>query len=63
MGQLGHRGYVAVEGGARDCPNTYMQDLVSRTYRVPWEDEVVVTGGTGVGFGTPADVRRGVGLV
>ncbi len=42
---------------------TYLQDLVSGTYRVPWEDEVVVTDGTGVGFGTPADVRRGVGLL
>lgn len=27
--QFGHRGYVAVEGGASDCPYTYMQDLVA----------------------------------
>jgi formamidase len=27
--QFGHRGYVAVQGGARDCPYTYMQDLVA----------------------------------
>ncbi len=29
--QFGHRGYVAVKGGARDCPYTYMQDLVAGT--------------------------------
>ncbi len=28
--QLGHRGYVAVKGGAQDCPYTYMQDMVGR---------------------------------
>ena len=38
--QLGHRGYVAVAGGARDCPYTFMQDLVAGRYRLPWEDEV-----------------------
>ena len=27
--QLGHRGYVAVKGGAGDCPYTFMQDLVA----------------------------------
>ena len=27
--QLGHRGYVAVKGGAQDCPYTYMHDLVA----------------------------------
>ena len=39
--QLGHRGYVAVDGGAGDCPYTYMRDLVAGRYRLPWEDEVV----------------------
>jgi formamidase len=57
--QLGHRGYVAVEGGARDCPYTYMQDLVAGRYRVPWEDDVVHTDGTGAGFGPPEQVRAG----
>lgn len=51
--QLGHRGYVAVEGGATDCPYTYMQDLVAGTYRVPWEDDVVITDGVAAGFGPP----------
>lgn len=54
--QLGHRGFVAVEGGARDCPYTYMQDLVAGRYRLPWEDEVAVTNGTSCGF--PAPTRR-----
>lgn len=51
--QLGHRGYVAVEGGAVDCPYTYMQDLAAGRYRVPWEDEVKVTDGTSWGFPVP----------
>ena len=41
--QLGHRGYVAVKGGAQDCPYTFMQDMVAGRYRLPWEDEVQVT--------------------
>jgi len=51
--QFGHRGYVAVRGGARDCPYTYMQDLVAGRYRLPWEDEVAVTDGTSCGFPVP----------
>lgn len=51
--QLGHRGYVAVRGGARDCPYIYMTDLAAERYRVPWEDEVEVTDGTSVGYGPP----------
>jgi formamidase len=51
--QLGHRGYVAVRGGARDCPYTYMTDLVAGRYRLPWEDEVVHRDGTGSGFEPP----------
>lgn len=43
--QLGHRGFVAVSGGATDCPYTYMHDLVAGRYRVPWEDEVIVKDG------------------
>jgi len=57
--QLGHRGYVAVEGGARDCPYTYMQDLVAGRYRLPWEDKVEITDGTGAGFGPPTEARAG----
>ncbi|MDR3495811.1 MAG: formamidase [Ancalomicrobiaceae bacterium] len=51
--QLGHRGYVAVKGGAGDCPYTFMQDLVAGTYRLPWEAEVKVTDGTSCGFPVP----------
>jgi formamidase len=51
--QLGHRGYVAVKGGASDCPYTFMQDMVRGTYRLPWEAEVRVTDGTSCGFPPP----------
>jgi formamidase len=51
--QFGHRGYVAVKGGAQDCPYTYMQDLVAGQYRLPWESEVKVTDGTSCGFPPP----------
>jgi formamidase len=51
--QLGHRGYVAVKGGAQDCPYTFMRDLVAGQYRVPWEAEVSITDGTPCGFPTP----------
>jgi formamidase len=51
--QFGHRGYVAVDGGAGDCPYTYMEDLVKGQYRLPWEDEVVHTDGTSCGFDHP----------
>jgi formamidase len=52
--QLGHRGFVALAGGARDCPYTFMQDLVAGRYRLPWENEVRVTDGTSCGFTPPA---------
>ena len=51
--QFGHRGYVAVKGGAGDCPYTYMQDLVAGSYRLPWEDEVAHVDGTSCGFPPP----------
>jgi formamidase len=51
--QFGHRGYVAVKGGASDCPYTYMHDLVAGRYRLPWEDDVVHTDGTACGFAPP----------
>lgn len=51
--QLGHRGYVAVKGGAQDCPYTFMQDMVRGEYRLPWESEVRVSDGTSCGFAPP----------
>lgn len=57
--QFGHRGYVAVKGGARDCPYTYMQDLVAGRYRLPWEAEVRVTDGTSCGFAPPESEYAG----
>jgi formamidase len=57
--QLGHRGYVAVAGGAQDCPYTYMQDLVAGKYRLPWENEVMHTDGTSCGFPPPKRLYQG----
>jgi formamidase len=51
--QFGHRGYVAVKGGAQDCPYTYMRDLVAGHYHLPWEDDVKVTDGSSCGFAIP----------
>ncbi len=51
--QLGHRGFTAVQGGAQDCPYTYMQDMVAGRYRLPWEDSVQVTDGSPCGFAVP----------
>jgi len=51
--QFGHRGYVAVKGGAQDCPYTYMRDLVAGQYRLPWEGEIKVSDGTSCGFAPP----------
>jgi len=42
-----------VKGGAQDCPYSYMTDLAAGRYRLPWEDAVRVTDGTGCGFAAP----------
>lgn len=52
--QLGHRGFTAVSGGARDAPYTYMHDLINGRYRLPWEDSVKVKDGTPSGFAPPS---------
>jgi formamidase len=54
--QFGHRGFAAVKGGAGDCPYTYMHDLMAGRYRLPWEEEVRVTDGTGYGIAAPTRV-------
>jgi formamidase len=56
--QFGHRGYVAVAGGAQDCPYTYMKDMVAEQYRLPWEAQVVHTDGTSCGFERPTRKYR-----
>jgi formamidase len=49
--QLYHRGYVAVKGGAQDCPYTFMHDMVAGRYQLPWQVEV--TDGSSCGFAPP----------
>ncbi|KAL3418115.1 carbon-nitrogen hydrolase [Phlyctema vagabunda] len=51
--QFGHRGYVAVKEGARDCPYKYMQDLVKGAYKSAEDNEVRVRDGTICGFEVP----------
>lgn len=55
--QLYHRGYVAVKGGAQDCPYTFMQDMVAGRYALPWS--VQVTDGAPCGFEPPTRSYRG----
>jgi len=50
---------VAVQGGAQDCPYTFMQDMVHGRYRLPWHDRVQVTDGRGFGFPAPERRYRG----
>ena len=57
--QFGHRGYVAVAGGAQDCPYTYMRDLVDGRYHLKWENEVKVTDGSACGFEPPQRIYKG----
>lgn len=57
--QFGHRGFVAVNGGAQDCPYTYMTDLAAGRYRLPWEDKVQVKDGTPCGFPVPNRSYKG----
>lgn len=56
--QFGHRAYVAVKGGAQDCPYTYMHDLMKGEYRLPWEDEVIHKDGSAFGFAPPTRVYK-----
>jgi formamidase len=51
--QLYHRGYVAVKGGAMDCPYTFMQDMVAGRYKLPWDATIQVRDGTPCGFAPP----------
>ncbi|RPH45919.1 MAG: formamidase [Burkholderiales bacterium] len=57
--QLWHRGYVAVKGGAQDCPYTFMHDMVGGRYRLPWEADVVHVDGTSCGFAAPTRAYAG----
>jgi formamidase len=51
--QLWHRGYVAVKGGAQDCPYTFMRDMVAGQYRLPWSEQVTHRDGASCGFAAP----------
>jgi formamidase len=59
--QLFHRGYVAVKGGAQDCPYTFMHDMVSGRYKLPWDATIQVRDGTSCGFEPPTRAYAGAG--
>jgi formamidase len=58
--QLYHRGYVAVKGGAQDCPYTFMQDMVSGKYKLPWDAGIKERDGASCGFAPPTRVYGSV---
>jgi len=49
-----------VKGGAQDFPYTYMQDMASGTYKLPWSDKVQVVDGTSCGFTAPQRAYKGI---
>jgi len=57
--QLYHRGYVAVKGGAQDCPYTFMKDMVDGTYKLPWDSSIQVKDGSSCGFAPPVREYKG----
>ena len=57
MYQFYHRGYVAVKGGAQDCPYTYMRDMAAGCYKLRWS--VDVTHGASCGFEPPTRSYQG----
>jgi formamidase len=52
--QLYHRGFVAVKGGAQDCPYTFMKDMVNGTYQLPWDESIAIKDGSSCGFEPPS---------
>jgi formamidase len=57
--QLYHRGYVAVKGGAQDCPYTFMTDMVNGHYKLPWDASIQAKDGSSCGFAAPTRSYRG----
>ncbi|KAK5101004.1 hypothetical protein LTS08_004610 [Lithohypha guttulata] len=51
--QFGHRGYVAVTGGASDCPYTYMRDLMTGKWQTAEDAQVEVKDGRSCGWEVP----------
>jgi formamidase len=49
---LGSRGYVAVPGGVKECPYSWIKDFAKGAYKVPWEEEVKVKDGSFYGYPT-----------
>jgi formamidase len=52
---------VAVQGGAQDCPYTFMHDMVAGRYKLPWDATIQVRDGTPCGFEPPTRRYAGPG--
>jgi formamidase len=48
-----------VQGGATDCPYTFMQDMVAGRYQLPWDASVQVKDGSPCGFAAPTRAYGG----
>lgn len=49
---VGTRGYVAVPGGVKECPYTWIKDFAKGAYHLPWEDKIRVKDGSFYGYPT-----------
>ena len=49
---VGTRGYVAVPGGVKECPYTWIKDFAKGEYHLPWEDKIRVKDGSFYGYPT-----------
>ncbi|MFM2399258.1 MAG: hypothetical protein RL341_1415, partial [Pseudomonadota bacterium] len=41
------------QGGAQDCPYTFMHDMVAGRYKLPWDASIVHKDGSSCGFAPP----------
>ncbi len=52
---VGTRGYVAVPGGVKECPYTWVKDFAEGKYHLPWEDEIKIKDGSFYGYPTTGE--------
>jgi formamidase len=49
---VGTRGYVALPGGEKECPYTWVKDFAAGKYSLPWEDKIKIKDGSFYGYPT-----------
>ena len=50
---VAQRPHDGEQGGAQDCPYTFMKDMVAGRYKLPWDASIQVRDGTPCGFEAP----------